>query len=73
MGKSQRVRRLSLEQEETFPMLVIFGYEVASEATTQYNCIAHAADDHTTKWGCPPYPVSTFGHLGPNKAMAWMH
>lgn len=54
MGKGQRVRRLSLEREATFPMLVVSGYQVTSAATTQYNCIAHAAGDHTIKWGCPP-------------------
>jgi len=47
---------LTQEQEAVFPMLVVSGYKVTSEATTQYNCIAHAADDHSRKWDYPPIP-----------------
>jgi len=54
MGKGKRIRRLSIERESAFPMLVISGYEVRSDATPQYNCIAHTANDHTRKWDCPP-------------------
>ena len=56
MGKRQRVQRLTPKREAVFPMLVVSGYKVTSKATTQYNCIAHAVNDHGRKWDCPPVP-----------------
>ena len=54
MGKKQRVRRLRPDREVLFPMLVVCDYNVASKETPEYNCIALAAGDYTTKWDCPP-------------------
>lgn len=33
---------------------------MTSLETDQYNCIAHAADDISQKWDCPPVPTPGF-------------
>ncbi len=47
MGESHGIRRLSPEREAQFPRLARPNYEVTSDETTVYNCIAYAADDTT--------------------------
>jgi hypothetical protein len=56
MGESQGIRRLSPQRESQFPRLARPNYEVTSDETAVYNCIAYAADDTTRKWGCPDIP-----------------
>jgi hypothetical protein len=56
MGEGERVRRLTPQQEAVFPRLAEADYEVTSEASTQYNCVAYAAGDTSRKWDCPPVP-----------------
>jgi hypothetical protein len=36
-------------------MLNTSDYEVTSDATRRYNCVAYAADDYTRKWGCSSF------------------
>lgn len=67
MGKSEGVRHLNSEREAAFPNLASSDYEVTSTETTQYNCIAHAADDHERKWDCAPFPIP--GYYWPRGAM----
>lgn len=56
MGKKQsRIRRLSAVREALFPKLSSSDYEVTSEESTNYNCIAYAADDVSRKWTCLPF------------------
>ena len=56
MGKRQsRIRRLSAVQEASFPKLSSSDYEVTSERSRNYNCIAYAADDVSRKWACLPF------------------
>ena len=50
MGESQGIRHLSAEREAAFPRLARPNYEVTSDETAVYNCIAYAADDTTRKW-----------------------
>jgi hypothetical protein len=60
MGEGERVRRLTPQQEAVFPRLPESDYEVTSEATTLYNCVAYAADDMLRKWDCPPFPQPAY-------------
>ncbi len=56
MGEGQGIRHLIAEREAVFPRLARPNYEVTSDETTAYNCIAFAADDTTRKWDCPTIP-----------------
>jgi len=65
MGKGKGIRRLTPEREKWFPALRSADYEVTSDETidataVKYNCIAHAADDQTRKWGCPSFPSPSY-------------
>jgi hypothetical protein len=50
MGKEERVRYLSPEREECFRLLSRPNYQVTSDETTRYNCIAYAAGDDSIWW-----------------------
>lgn len=41
--------------ESLFPKLIPTQYEITSEATANYNCIAWAADDNNVWWWPDPY------------------
>jgi hypothetical protein len=56
MGEGRGIRRLSAEREKVFSQLADSGYEVTSDETGEYNCIAYAAGDQSRKWGCPAVP-----------------
>jgi hypothetical protein len=44
------MQRLSPKKEQAFPLLVQQGYEVKSDETWDYNCIAFAADVENDWW-----------------------
>ena len=67
MGKSQGIRRLSAEREAAFPRLARRNYEVTSEETAAYTCIAYAADDTTRKWD--PLTIPDPGYYWPPGAL----
>ena len=51
MGKDTRIRQLKSSWiDETFPKLAESGYEITSEPTDSYNCIAYAAGDESNWW-----------------------
>ena len=53
---------------DLFPALKSDGYEITSDATTQYNCIAWAADDNQNWW--EPDPIGIF-HWPPSAPREW--
>jgi hypothetical protein len=42
--------RLSADKEAWFPNLTSSNYQITSDPTDTYNCIAHAAEDSTNWW-----------------------
>jgi hypothetical protein len=57
MGKSKELQDLIRRLPAEFPRLAGADCEKTSEESRLYNCIAHAADDQSRKWDCPPMPV----------------
>lgn len=47
-----------------FPNLLLDGYEVTSEASTNYNCIAWAGDDNSKRWDPDPIYKSAYWPAG---------
>ena len=68
MGEGEGVRRLTPEREAVFPRLATSDYEKTSDESTDYNCIAYAADDCSRKWEWTPFPMP--GYYWPPQAMA---
>ncbi len=52
MGGSPGVRRVREDIDRHYPRLADAGYEITSEETPIYNCIAWAAGDTTRWWEC---------------------
>lgn len=53
--------------EEIFPNLLISGYSITSPATSEYNCIAWAADDTEACWWPDPFDLGYWPSAIPRK------
>ncbi len=56
---------MSARIEQTFPRLRSMEYKVTSPATTDYNCIAWAADDDTAWWWPDAYDIGYWPREAP--------
>ena len=52
MGAGPGLRRVIEDIDRHYPRLADAGYEITSDATPVYNCIAWAAGDTTRWWEC---------------------
>jgi len=66
MGEGQGLRRLTPQREAVFPRLAASDYEITSEESRDYNCIAYAAGDCLRKWEWTPFPLP--GYYWPPQA-----